>query len=167
MNKSSNFCPVPKEQQPVEEYRALQDSWFFSWAKIPNDRYLRKLGWIWVVSWLICGPVAAASFSPTEVPIVFFAAASGGCLLFVLLAVTRLYLGWNYIRSRLNSETIFYEETGWYDGQNWTKTPEMLARDRLLISYELAPIFQRLNATTIGTISGIVAIVAIVAIGNG
>ena len=29
------------------------------------------------------------------------------------------------------------EETGWYDGQVWVKTPELLARDRLLASYRV------------------------------
>jgi len=32
---------------------------------------------------------------------------------------------------------VEYEETGWYDGQVFVKPPEVLARDRLLGSYEV------------------------------
>jgi hypothetical protein len=56
-----------------------------------------------------------------------------------------LYLGWRYVRDRLWSPTIFYEESGWYDGQAWTKTPELLARDRLVVNYQLRPILTRLS----------------------
>jgi hypothetical protein len=66
-----------------------------------------------------------------------------------------LYVGWNHVRNRLNSETVFYEESGWYDGQTWIKTPEILARDRLLVSYEIQPIIKRLQltfATLLGTV---------------
>ena len=38
---------------------------------------------------------------------------------------------------RLLSAAVEYEETGWYDGQLFVKPPEVLARDRLLGSYEV------------------------------
>lgn len=40
-----------------------------------------------------------------------------------------------------------YEETGWYDGQVYVKDPEMLARDRLLGTYTVRPIVERLRKT--------------------
>jgi Conserved in the green lineage and diatoms 27 len=58
-----------------------------------------------------------------------------------------LYLGWIYVKNRLYGESIFYEESGWYDGQTWIKTPEILTRDRLLVSYEIQPIIQRIKNT--------------------
>lgn len=63
----------------------------------------------------------------------------------VALALLRLYLGWSYIRDRLLNETVFYEESGWYDGQYWPKPPEVLTRDRLIVSYEIQPILRRLQ----------------------
>jgi len=51
----------------------------------------------------------------------------------VLLALVRLYLGW-YMCDRLISPTIFYEESGWYDGQTWTKPSEVL--QRLIVTYK-------------------------------
>jgi hypothetical protein len=49
-----------------------------------------------------------------------------------------MYLGWAYVGNRLLSATVEYEETGWYDGQVWVKTPEVLARDRLLGSFSVS-----------------------------
>lgn len=63
------------------------------------------------------------------------------------LLLLRLYLGWFYVRNRLTQETIVYEESGWYDGQIWTKSPEILARDRLIATYEIQPILKRLQQT--------------------
>ena len=52
------------------------------------------------------------------------------------LLVIRIFLGWSYVSDRLLSATYPYEETGWYDGQVFVKPPEILARDRLLGTYE-------------------------------
>ncbi|KAF9617701.1 hypothetical protein IFM89_038201 [Coptis chinensis] len=48
-----------------------------------------------------------------------------------------MYLGWAYVGNRLLSATVEYEETGWYDGQVWIKSAQVLARDRLLGSYSI------------------------------
>ena len=49
-----------------------------------------------------------------------------------LVAVTAITLtihnSWDHANRLLS--TIEYEETGWYDGQVYVKTPEMLAKDR-------------------------------------
>jgi ABC-type uncharacterized transport system auxiliary subunit len=66
-------------------------------------------------------------------------------------------LGWSYVSDRLTSPTIFYEETGWYDGQNWSKPPEILTRDRLIVTYQVHPILQRLQKT-----SGLLALVLLI-----
>jgi hypothetical protein len=39
-----------------------------------------------------------------------------------------IFSNWAYVRDRLLSATVEYEETGWYDGQVYVKDPEMLAR---------------------------------------
>ena len=39
---SVSVCPVPLEQQPVNEYQQLQDSWFYSWATLGLWQYSRK-----------------------------------------------------------------------------------------------------------------------------
>jgi Conserved in the green lineage and diatoms 27 len=44
--------------------------------------------------------------------------------------LVRLYLGWSFVQKRLLSATLFYEESGWYDGQMWIKSVDTLMQDR-------------------------------------
>ncbi|MBF2025554.1 MAG: CGLD27 family protein [Oscillatoriales cyanobacterium C42_A2020_001] len=146
-NSSPAGCPVPSEQLPLNQYEELRESWFFRWALLDTNTYIRKMVWIWVGSWAIAGPVAAASFSPTKFPVQFLLAASAGAILFLFLALTRLYLGWAYVSSRLVDTIVVYEESGWYDGQTWEKPAEVLTRDRLVVSYQIQPLLKRMQQT--------------------
>jgi hypothetical protein len=58
--------------------------------------------------------------------------------------------GWQHVGDRLISATVEYEETGWYDGQTWVKTPQVLMRDRLLSNYTVKPALARLKSTLLG-----------------
>jgi type III secretory pathway component EscT len=40
---------------------------------------------------------------------------------------------------------IFYEESGWYDGQIWEKTPDFLNQDQLIVTYEVQPVVKHLQ----------------------
>jgi hypothetical protein len=42
MKSSLDFCPVPEEQQPVNEYEQLKESWFFRWATLDVASYTKK-----------------------------------------------------------------------------------------------------------------------------
>lgn len=144
---STTVCPVPSEQRPLNEYEALKESWFFRWATLDIQIYIRKIIWVWVMGWTIAAPVAAASFPVAKYPVKFLLVSTGGGLLLLSLALIRLYLGWTYISSRLTAQQVIYEESGWYDGQSWTKPTEVLARDRLVVSYQIQPIVKRLQNT--------------------
>ncbi|MBD2019960.1 CGLD27 family protein [Leptolyngbya sp. FACHB-36] len=147
MKSFSSACPVPPEQQPLNEYRELTESGFFCWGTIALPRYLNKLFWVWLWSWAIAGPVAAASFPPAKNPAQFLLVGAAGSSLFLSLALLRLYLGWSYIHSRLSNATIFYEESGWYDGQSWAKPDEVLVQDRLVVTYQVQPVLRRIRRT--------------------
>lgn len=147
MDSSVSICPVPFEQQPINEYQQLRESWCFRWGTLALPAYIRKLVWVWGWSWLIAGPVAAGSFAPQKSIVEFILCGGAGAGLFVVLFLLRLYLGWSYISDRLLKETVVYEESGWYDGQIWTKPPEILTRDRLIVSYQVQPVLQRLKWT--------------------
>jgi hypothetical protein len=149
MESSVSVCPVPAEQQPLNEYEELKASGFFRSATLELRQYTTKLLWIWGWSWLIAGPLAAASFSPEKYTAKFVLCGATAASIGVILAVVRLYLGWSYVRDRLMNQTIFYEETGWYDGQNWTKPSGVLTRDRLIVAYQVKPILQRLQRTLV------------------
>ncbi|MGA1265288.1 MAG: CGLD27 family protein [Prochlorothrix sp.] len=141
----STFCPVPEEQQPLNEYQELRQSWFFGLALSPFPRLLRPLLWVWLFSWIISGPIAAASFVPRYHVAKFLLTSSTGACLPVLLVLVQLYLGWRYVGDRLAQPAICYEESGWFDGQIWQKPAEILTRDRLIFTYEIRPILRRLE----------------------
>jgi hypothetical protein len=146
MIKSSvSNCPVPIEQQPLNEYEELKSAWLFRDCTLSWGHYITKIVWIWGLSALVAAPVVATSFPPYRHVAQFTLCTTAGASIGVLLALLRLYLGWSYIRDRLASPLIFYEESGWYDGQTWTKPQEVLMRDRLIVSYQIQPIIQRLQ----------------------
>jgi hypothetical protein len=154
MIKSSlDNCPVPTEQQPLNEYEQLKSSWLFRDSVASGRNYLTKIFWIWGWSWVVAGPVAAASFPPHKHLAHFLLCSAAGASVGVVLILVRLYLGWYYVGDRLRSQTVFYEESGWYDGQTWTKPQEVIARDRLIFTYEIKPILQRLQTTFAGLVA--------------
>lgn len=112
-------CPVPSEQQPVNEYQNLSTSFPFSWACGDLVSYCSRLLVTGVSFTLVIAlPVAwfGAVGSDSDPWVKIIGAVSSG-VLFVTLAVLRMYLGWAYVGNRLLSATVEYEETGWYDGQ--------------------------------------------------
>jgi hypothetical protein len=143
-------CPVPTDQQPLNEYEELKTSWLFRDCTLNWREFITNIAWVWGFSWLVSGPVAAASFPPQKYSVHFVLCGAAGASLGVIFVLVRMYLGWLYVRDRLYSTTVFYEESGWYDGQTWIKPQEILTRDRLIVTYEIKPILQRLQFTFAG-----------------
>ncbi|XP_022732709.1 uncharacterized protein ycf36 [Durio zibethinus] len=144
-------CPVPHEQQPMHEYQSLSTSFPFSWASGDLVEYCSRLFVTGFSFALLIGlPVAwFGSVGPKSEPLKLVLAAASSGILVVTIAVLRMYLGWAYVGNRLLSATVEYEETGWYDGQIWVKTAEVLARDRLLGSFSVKPVLSRLKYTLV------------------
>lgn len=162
MNKSTvNFCPVPLDQQPIYEYEQLKEAWLFDWGFLPVDRYLRKIAWVCLWCLVFVAPLSMSIFTPVKQPLAFGLSCSMGMLLLTGLFLSRIYLGWQYVKQRLQSDRIFYEESGWYDGQTWLKPTAMLDRDRLVVSYQIEPIMSRLHRTY-GSIVGAIAISSLI-----
>lgn len=162
MNKSTaNFCPVPLDQQPIYEYEQLKESWLFDWVVLPTGRYLRKIAWVCFWCLVFVAPLSMSIFSPVKQPLAFGLSCSIGMLFLTGLFLSRIYLGWQYVMQRLQSDRIFYEESGWYDGQTWLKPTAMLDRDRLVVSYQIEPIMSRLHRTY-GSIVGAIAISSLI-----
>ncbi|CAJ1972867.1 unnamed protein product [Sphenostylis stenocarpa] len=150
-NRPETECPVPLEQQPINEYHSLSTSFPFSWATGDAVEYASRLFVTGASFTLLVGlPVAwfgSAGAQAEPFKRVLCAASSG--VFAVTVAVVRMYLGWAYVGNRLLSATVEYEETGWYDGQIWVKTAEVLARDRLLGSFSVKPVLSRLKITLV------------------
>ena len=69
-------------------------------------------------------------------------AAAVAALVLPLLLLCRQWLGWTYVRKRLVSERVEYEESGWYDGQIWEKPLTWRQRDLLVASHQVGPVLR-------------------------
>ena len=162
MNKFSvNFCPVPKDQQPIHEYEQLKESWLFNWGTLTVSQYSRKLAWVGFWSSIFVVPLSMSLYTLAKQPLEFTLSCLIGVSLLTGLFLSRIYLGWQYVKDRLKRDRIFYEESGWYDGQTWLKPVGMLDRDRLIVSYEIEPIMNRFHQTY-GLIGGIITISSLI-----
>eukprot|EP00879_Flechtneria_rotunda_P002131 GHRR01002313.1.p1 GENE.GHRR01002313.1~~GHRR01002313.1.p1 ORF type:complete len:295 (+),score=100.52 GHRR01002313.1:279-1163(+) len=154
----SSGCPVPKEQQPIHELKQLQGMFLFDWATMPLPAFAQKLASVWFGFFLFLAmPVSAVTFDLHKELLQCLTAASAGSSFIVTVLVWRLYLGWQHVGDRLISATIEYEETGWYDGQVWVKTPQVLMRDRLMSNHTVKPALARLKRTLLGLGGSLVA----------
>ena len=108
VNGSLGFgSPVPKEQQPVNEYQSLVDSVLFSWALGDLSSYTLKLSAIGAAVSLFLGwPIVASNMDPEKEFLKCSVGALCGGLLAVTLASLRMYLGWAYVGNRLFSATV-------------------------------------------------------------
>ena len=156
MNKSTiNFCPVPREQQPINEYKKLKESWLFDWGTITVGQYSQKIAWVCFWSAILAVPLSMSVFVPRHDVFHCVLSSLMGICLSIGIFISRIYLGWKYIKDRLKSDRIFYEESGWYDGQTWIKPSAMLNRDRLIAAYEIDPILNRFYKTY-GLLAGVI-----------
>ena len=145
MNNSK--CPVPKEQQPTNEFLELSNSKVFSLAK-NNKNFSKILIFIWLAAFLIFLVISSGSnyFNTYILRYVFLS--FFGSLSLPLLITIRLFLGWGHIYKRLTSEIVEYEESGWYDGQIWIKPIELKEKESLIASIEVKPILKNLTQVT-------------------
>nr|YP_010726380.1 hypothetical protein P8481_pgp017 [Hypnea brasiliensis]WCH55349.1 hypothetical protein [Hypnea brasiliensis]WDY84855.1 hypothetical protein [Hypnea brasiliensis] len=140
-----NICPVPFDQQPLNEYLALKKSCFFAWSVLSLNKYINTVFSIFILSLILIIPVIWIMFyNKIGLLYILFYSVLSVNIVFILLFI-RLYLGWSYIVNRLLSATVFYEESGWYDGQIWIKTPDILTKDRLIGLYEINPYIKRIK----------------------
>nr|QCI09076.1 hypothetical protein [Inkyuleea mariana] len=144
---SKKKCPVPFEQQPLNEYFSLKTSFLFSWSTLTITKYINRILIIFSFLFLICSPLVIYMIPNNQNILKLIILDILIVDLIFILIFIRLYLGWSYIIKRLVSATIFYEESGWYDGQIWIKTIESLTQDRLIGFYEVTPFIERIKYT--------------------
>ena len=142
MNNSK--CPVPKEQQPTNEFLELSNSKIFSLAKTKKKFSIILIS-IWLVTFLIFLIISSGSIYFNAQLLKYIFLSFFGSLSVPLLITIRLLLGWSHIYKRLTSETIEYEESGWYDGQIWIKPTELKEKEILIASIEVKPILKNLK----------------------
>ena len=145
MNNSK--CPVPKEQQPTNEFLELSNSKLFALAKT-NRKFSIILISIWLAAFLIFLVISSGSIYFNTYLLKYISLSLFGSLSVPLLITIRLFLGWAHVYRRLTSEIIEYEESGWYDGQIWTKPIELKEKESLIASIEVKPILKNLTQVT-------------------
>ena len=145
MNDSK--CPVPKEQQPTNEFLELSNSKVFALAKT-SKKFSIILISIWLVAFLIFLVISSGSSYFHTYLLKYIFLSFFGSLSVPLLITIRLFLGWTHIYKRLTSEIIEYEESGWYDGQIWNKPIELKEKESLIASIEVKPILKNLAQVT-------------------
>nr|YP_010619103.1 hypothetical protein PNW47_pgp079 [Pterosiphonia complanata]WAX03116.1 hypothetical protein [Pterosiphonia complanata] len=137
-------CPVPFDQQPLNEYFLLKESFLFSWSVSHKNTFISGLFVLFIVLFFLFAIfisifISVSNFSKFLLLNLLFSN------LFIFVLFIRLYLGWSYVVKRLMSSTVFYEESGWYDGQVWIKTSDYLIQDRLVGIYQVMPCIVRIK----------------------
>ena len=141
MNQSK--CPVPREQQPTNEFIELSKSKIFSWPKTKKSLIIILVKF-WLVAFVLFLIISSGSVYFKTSLLRYILLSFFSSLSIPFLISIRLYLGWNHIFNRLISEKIEYEESGWYDGQIWEKPLVLKEKESLIASIEVKPILKNL-----------------------
>ena len=136
-------CPVPKEQQPTNEFIELSTSIVFSWPKTKKSLVIILIKF-WVGAFLLFLVISSGSVYFRTSILRYILLSFFSSLSIPLLISIRLYLGWNHVFKRLTSEKVEYEESGWYDGQVWIKPLVLKEKESLIASIEVKPILKNL-----------------------
>lgn len=141
MNESK--CPVPRDQQPTNEFIDLSKSRIFSLPKSKKSFAIILIK-LWLATFVLFIIISSGStyFKGSILKYILLSLFSSLSLPF--LVSIRLYLGWRHIFKRLNSENVEYEESGWYDGQIWVKPVSLKEKETLIASLEVKPILKNL-----------------------
>ena len=139
-------CPVPKDQQPTNEFIELSKSKIFSLPKSKKSFSLILIKY-WVGTFIIFLAISSGSVYFETSILKYILLSFFSSLSFPFLFSLRLYLGWNHIFKRLTSEKIEYEESGWYDGQIWIKPLHLKEKESLIALLEVKPILKNLIQT--------------------
>ena len=156
-------CPVPKDQQPTNEFIELSKSKIFTWPKSKKSfSFILLKFWMGTFFIFIVISSGSAYFETSTLRYILLSFFSSLSLPF--LFSIRLYLGWNHIFKRLTSEKVEYEESGWYDGQIWIKPIKLKEKESLIALLEVKPILK--NLIQILSIIIIVALIGILIFQN-
>ena len=148
-------CPVPRDQQPTNEFIELSKSIIFSWPKTKKSLILVLIKF-WASAFILFLIISSGSIYFQTYLLKYVLLSLISSLSIPLLITIRLYLGWNHVFKRLTSERVEYEESGWYDGQVWIKPIFLKEKESLIASIEVKPILKNLIQ-----ISSIISILAL------
>lgn len=137
-------CPVPKDQRPINEYMKLVQSDFFNWPILTETIFKRKISKIFFLCFTLSLPFSNLFFEFNKSFIKLLIINSAVSSFWVILIILRLFLGWDYIKKRLDNSKVFYEESSWYDGRIWQKTKNILFQEKLIYMYQVLPTIKKI-----------------------
>ena len=140
---SESKCPVPRDQQPTNEFIELSKSKIYSWPKTKRSLILVLIRF-WLCAFVLFIVIASGSIYFKTSILKYILLSFFSSLSIPLLISIKLYLGWNHVFKRLTSERVEYEESGWYDGQVWIKPLVLKEKESLIASIEVKPILKNL-----------------------
>lgn len=147
-------CPVPYNQRPLNEYNNLKKSFGFNWIFQDSKKFLTSLMKLilfnYIISWTLVLNIHSKNnqLNPKLIAELFIATS-----VLSIIYIIQKYLACKYIYDRLMLSVVTYEESGWYDGQTWVKSKEILLQDRLIGTYELNPKIERIKAVLMSSSS--------------
>ena len=148
-------CPVPKEQQPTNEFIELSSSKIFSWPKSKKSFSIILIK-TWVITFILFLIISSGSVYFKTSIFKYAILSLFSSLSIPFLISIRLFIGWDHVFKRLISEKVEYEESGWYDGKTWIKPLNIKERESLIASKEVKPILNNLIQ-----ISSIILVIAL------
>ena len=140
---SQSNCPVPKDQQPTNEFIELSKSKIFSYPKSKKS-FISILLKFWIGTFILFIAISSGSVYFESYTLRYILLSLFSSLSLPFLFSIRLYLGWNHIFKRLTSEKVEYEESGWYDGKIWIKPVKLKEKESLIALLEVKPILKNL-----------------------
>ena len=152
---SESECPVPKEQQPTNEFIELSSSKIFSWPKSKKS-FCIVLIKSWIITFILFLIISSGSIYFKTSIFKYTILSLLSSLSIPFLISMRLFIGWDHVFKRLISEKVEYEESGWYDGRTWIKPLNIKERESLIASKEVKPILNNLIQ-----ISSIILVIAL------
>ena len=136
-------CPVPRDQQPTNEFIELSKSIIFSWPKTKKSLIFILIKF-WFGAFVLFLVISSGSVYFKTSLLKYILLSLFSSLSIPLLVSIRLFLGWNHVFKRLTSEKVEYEESGWYDGQVWIKPIVLKEKESLIASIEVKPILNNI-----------------------
>ena len=140
------------DMQPANELEELRGKAFSAWPEKGSDFFTTKMaqvffgGFTFAMVWL-----AISSDVGIEPVGVTYAVLLSSVLVNVF--VVSLWIDWNYVGDRLKDDKVFYEKSGWYDGDLWQKPRDVAQRDSLLYQETITPILNLLKPWLQGSLA--------------
>lgn len=131
-----------QDMQPANELEELRAKAFANWPEKGAEFFAQKMATVFfgVLAFLMLW--IAVSDNNIEIVGVTYAVLITSA--FTSAFLFSLWIDWKYVGDRLKDPKVYYEKSGWYDGDLWEKPPAVAQRDALLYREVITPVLDLL-----------------------